>query len=104
MCAQDTYTLAWKNCLGFSFQRTEFCEKQLSVVEKQLSVVEKREVQGMRDSPVFTFEACLLAVNFIFITASRLGLCLLRFEEGGKKSPRMFCLHVIDVTNDGRPR
>ena len=48
----------------------------------------------------FFFEACLLTFNLIFLTASWLGLCLLQFKESDKTSPRIFCLCVLDMTND----
>lgn len=49
--------------------------------------------------PVFTSEARFLIFRFTFRTA-----CLPAgavSEEGDKKSPRTFCLCVIDMTNDG---
>lgn len=69
-----------------------------------------RSVGNKRLFSVFTFEACpfffffleacLLPFNLIFLTASWLGLCLLQFKESDKTSPRIFCLCVLDMTND----
>lgn len=50
---------------------------------------------------MFAFQACLLTFKFIFMTAFRLGLCLPQFRGRDKKSPRTFCLCVIDMKNGG---
>ena len=42
----------------------------------------------------FQLDLLFFFFNLIFLTASWLGLCLLQFKEGGKTSPRIFCVYL----------
>lgn len=91
---EDTCTIVWENCLGSLFIA-------LNSVRNSFQWLKVINVDSKRLFLVFKFEFCLPTFNFIVRTLFWLGRSLPQFMEGGKKkSPQVFCLFVINMTND----